>query len=250
MCACVLDVCLPSWVLLPTRFRAWSTSDTSPHSTIYCETTLMKTVTRPVSSTTQLFLLLLWYFSTKGERDIWLGWSVMNQKTNPQTKLCVQHTRRHHMDGRMHAHTMNANMSDHFKEDKVFLQLNWNPRLQSQLPHHYLWLICQTLSSSSLRFSLCRISFASKKITKWYYFLRPFNLPFPSAIPPMTYRRIFPILLSTSPASVIFIISLFHANFHPLSFKVHISILFHKTNTSLTYCTSKFLRDSGGIFDV
>lgn len=103
-------------------------------------------------------LLFYFYCGTSEKIEIWLDWSVMNQKTYPQTtRVCSTPGDAHHMDGCMHAHTVNANMNNCLKKDKVFLQLNWNPRLQSQLPHHHLWLIPQTLPSSSLHFSLCRI---------------------------------------------------------------------------------------------
>lgn len=77
------------------------------------------------------------------------------------------------MDGCMRAHTRNANMNNCLKEGRVLLHFNRNPRLQSQLPCHHLWLIPQSLPSSSLHFSLCRISIAYKKITEWHYVFHP-----------------------------------------------------------------------------
>lgn len=215
---CVLGVCLLPPVMLPTRFWTWPTPDTSSHSIIYCETTLMKTVTRPIPSTTQLFSSTSTMAPQGRQRNL-TGLVCHEPKDRSSNNLCVQHTRRHHMAGCMHAHTMNANMNNCLKEDKAFLQLNWNPRLQSQLPHHHLWLIPQTLPSSSLHFSLCRISVTSKKITKWHYFLHPFNLPFPSYNSSHHIQKHLPNPSKLSTCIYGFIpISLVRANFHPLPF--------------------------------
>lgn len=94
----------------------------------HCKMTLSKTATRPIPSTT-------FFYSGTSEKPWDLTWLVCGEpKDRSSNSFCVQHTRRHHMDGSMHAHTMNANTNNCLKEDKVFLQLNWNPRLQSQLP--------------------------------------------------------------------------------------------------------------------
>lgn len=115
---------------------------------------LYSAITRLLPSNFPL-LVLLW--DLREDWEIWLGWFIVNQDRS-SNNLCVQHTRRHHMDGCMHAHTMNTNMNNCLKEDKAFLQFNWNPRLQSQLPHHHLWLISQIFPSSSLHISVQNLS--------------------------------------------------------------------------------------------
>lgn len=119
----MLGICFPS---LPTRLWAWPTSAVPIPPSIARQH--MKIVPRTVPSTTLSY-------SGTSEKPWALTRLVCGEpKDRSSNSSCVQHTRRHHMDGCMHAHTMNANTNNCLKEDKVFLPLNWNPRLQSQLP--------------------------------------------------------------------------------------------------------------------
>lgn len=77
------------------------------------------------------YTFLLWHLEEALRSDLVGLWWTKRQIL--KQLLCAA-TRRQHMDGCMHAHTMNANTNNCLNEDKVFLQLNWSPRLQSQLP--------------------------------------------------------------------------------------------------------------------
>lgn len=203
----------------------------------------MKTVTRPVSFTTQLF----YFYGTSRQREIsdWAGLSWTKRQILKQNCVCSTPGDITWMDACMPTSWMPI-WAIILKNTKCFSSLTethaCNP---SCLITTFDSFVKPFPPPASL--SLCRISFASKKITKWYYFLHPFNIPFPSAIPPMTYRSIFPTLLSTPPASMI----LSSPYFMPISIPCHLKYTFlysHKKKISLTYCISKFLRDSGAIF--
>lgn len=180
--------------------------------------------------------------------EVWPGWSVMNQKTDAQTtRMCSTPGDTHHMDGCMNAHTMNTNMNNCLKKDKLFLQLNWNPRLHSQLPHHHLWLIPQTLPSSNLQLSLQNLNclYENYKMT-----LLP---PSSQLSPPLLH--IFPSHIEASTQSFstclydFISISLFLlCQFPSLAIWQHVCMLFSfpsQYKYALISCISRFLRDSG-----
>lgn len=107
----------------------------------------------------------------------------------------------------------------------------------------YLWLIPQTLPSSSFHLSLRRISAACKKITKWHY------VPSPPAILPITETSTFPAFLSTPLASMIF--HSFVSIAIPCHLPVNTCMLFSSLSQykyALISCISKFLSDSGSQF--
>lgn len=93
--------CLPPslpLVMLPTRFWASPTPDTSFHSAIYCEITLMKTATRAISSTTQLFSSAV--APQRRQRSDWVGLSWTKRQILKQL-VCAAHQETSH--GWVHA---------------------------------------------------------------------------------------------------------------------------------------------------